>query len=65
LYALKFWLSRGYCREKYGDKKGGLIDGNDFALGDRCCDRPNNLCNGFLNILSGPAFVKGGLALKK
>jgi hypothetical protein len=42
-----------------------LGDGNDCAPGDTCCDRPNNLCNGFLDILPGPAIVKGGLALKK
>jgi hypothetical protein len=31
---------------------------------DRCCDRSNNLCNGFLEILPGPAVVKDDFALK-
>jgi len=51
--------------ENRGHERGDWAMEMTVRLDDRCCDRPNNLCNDFLNILPGPAVVKGGLALKK
>ena len=46
-------------------KRGDWAMEMTVRLNDRCCDRPNNLRNGFLKIFLGQAVVNGDLALKK